>query len=425
MKIAIIGTGISGNTAAWLLHPRHDITVYEKNDYVGGHSRTLRIHHTGAEVDVDTGFIVFNHRCYPHLTALFKHLGIATAKSDMSFGVSIHAPSKKGWLEYGTHSLNSVFGQRRNLLRPAYWRMLRDILRFFKIAPAFIARGDASVTLGEFIRKNGLGEWFRDHYLLPMGGAIWSCPTEQMLDFPALTFLRFFDNHCLLSPDGQLQWYTVEGGSKVYVEKLTEAFRDRIRLSSGVTRVERKSGKVEVTDVSGATETYDHVVFASHADETLAMLANPTPEEQRILSCFTYQPNTAYLHRDASFMPLRRASWSSWVYLRDGTVIGRQDLSLTYWMNNLQPIDPSRPTFVTLNPDRIPAPELTFDRHAFSHPVFTLDAIHAQSELPTIQGKENIWFCGAYTRYGFHEDGMMSGIAVAKGLGAEVPWEQH
>lgn len=423
MKIAIIGTGISGNTAAWLLHKQHDITVYEKNDYIGGHSRTLRIDHTGKTLDVDTGFIVFNHRCYPHLTALFNHLGIATAKSDMSFGVSIHAPRRKGWLEYGTHSLNSVFGQRRNLLRPAFWRMLRDILRFFKIAPAFIAQGDATVTLGEFIRLHGLGEWFRDHYLLPMGGAIWSCPTEQMLDFPALTFLRFFDNHCLLSPDGQLQWYTVEGGSKRYVEKLTEGFRDRIHLNRGVTRVERQNGKVAVTDVTGATETYDQVIFASHADETLAMLAPPTSEEKRILSCFTYQPNTAYLHRDASFMPRRRACWSSWVYLRESTLGGRQDLSLTYWMNNLQPIDPSRPTFVTLNPDRIPAAELTFDSHVFSHPVFTLDAIRAQSELRDIQGHENIWFCGAYTRYGFHEDGMMSGIEVAKGLGAELPWE--
>lgn len=417
MKIAIIGSGISGNVAAWLLNQHHDITVYEKNRYIGGHSRTLTIQHQGQAVDVDTGFIVFNHRCYPLLKGLFEHLGVATEKSDMSFGATIH----DGWLEYGTHSLNTLFGQRRNLLRPAYWEMLRDILRFFKVAREMLEQGDVDTTLGEFVAKHRFGQWFKKYYLLPMGGAIWSCPVQQMLEFPAATFLRFFDNHGLLSPDGQLQWYTVSGGSKRYVDALTAPFRDKVRLGCGVVRVARVKGKVEVTDTNGNVDTYDQVVMASHADETLAMLEHPTEDEQRLLSAFAYQNNTAYLHKDASFMPKRKSCWSSWVY-RSHERRDTRDISLTYWMNNLQNLDTESPIFVTLNPTKPPAAEDVYDVHQFSHPVFTREAIAAQQELPHIQGKAQIWYCGAYTRYGFHEDGMMSGVAVAEALGAPLPW---
>lgn len=418
MKIAIIGTGISANIAAYLLNAAHDITVYEKNAYIGGHSRTLSVQHGEKQIDVDTGFIVFNYRNYPILTGMFKHLDVAVEESDMSFAASIN----KGWLEYNTQTTAGIFAQKRNLLRPQYLLFLRDILKFFKASKQILDAQDYTTKLGDFSDQLGLGNWFKRYFLLPMGGAIWSCPLEQMLEFPAYTFVRFFDNHGLLAREGQPQWFTVSGGSKNYVKKLTASFAEKIRLNCGATKIVRVDGKVQVTDATGATEVFDQVVIGAHGDEALELLAAPSADEQQILSQFTYQTNIAYLHSDESLMPKNRKCWASWNYLSDAKQDQAPDIAVSYWMNLLQNIDKKYPLFVTLNPTTPPAPEKTFNRHEFAHPVFTTAAIAAQKELPKIQGVNNTWFCGAYQRYGFHEDGAMSGVAVAKQLGAEIPW---
>jgi len=418
MKIAIIGTGISGNIATYLLNAEHDITVYEKNSYIGGHSRTLEIDYSGKKIAVDTGFIVFNYRNYPLLTGMFKHLGVKVDKSDMSFAATIN----NGWLEYNAQSPLKLFAQKRNWLRPQYWGMIRDILKFFKAAKSILETNDTSRTLGEFVNDLKLGKWFQQYFLLPMGGAIWSCPVEQMLQFPAHTFVRFFDNHGLLTVNDQPQWYTVDGGSKNYVAKLTESFVDKIRLNSAVKKVTRKNGKVQITDEHGQTEIYDQVIFASHADETLRMLSDASDAEQEILGAFEYQENTAYLHRDVALMPKNKNCWASWVYLSEQKQDKQPHISLSYWMNLLQNIDYNYPLFVTLNPAKAPKDELTFNKHIFHHPVFTVKAIEAQEKIAQIQGQQNTWFCGAYQRYGFHEDGMLSGVKVAQALGAKLPW---
>lgn len=416
--IAIIGTGISGLSAAYLLHPQHDITVYEKNDYVGGHSRTVEVKTKDRVIPVDTGFIVFNDRNYPLLTGLFNHLNVPAVKSDMSFGASI----RHGWMEYGTQHLSNVFAQKRNLLRPEFWRMVSDILRFNKQAKGYL-ESDPSVTLGDCLSLLRMGHWFREYYLLAMGGAIWSTPLSDMLKFPASTFIRFFENHGLLSVNGQPQWYTVEGGSREYVKRMTAPFHNRIRLNTGVGKVIRSAELVTLIDTHGNSEIYDEVVFACHADQALAMMESPTIEEKRILSAFTYQPNRAVLHSDVSFMPKRKKAWASWVYLSENKHDEKASVSLSYWMNNLQPLKTDQPLIVTLNPGREPNPALVHNDHWFEHPLFDEAAIRAQSEIPSIQGKNRFWFCGAYQRYGFHEDGIGSAVAMAKAMGIEKSWK--
>ncbi len=418
MKIAIIGSGISGLGTAYLLNTRHDITVYEKNGYIGGHSRTLEVDTPDGAIPVDTGFIVFNYRNYPLLTGLFNHLNVPVAKSDMSFGVSIN----NGWFEYGTLQLKNMIAQKRNLLRPQFWRMVKDVLRFNKAAFDYMDK-DESITMRQCLDELGMGKWFRDYFILAMGGAIWSTPLEKMLDFPAKTFIRFFDNHGLLAVEGQPQWYTVEGGSREYVSRLISGFRDKIRLNSGVISVTRKLHGIEVKDVTGTVELYDQVVFASHSDQTLSMMTNPTNEEKRVLGDVSYQPNEVILHSDTSFMPKRKAAWSSWVYLSEDKEDNNPAVSLSYWMNNLQPLKTSHPIIVTLNPGREPNPDLIHDRHTFEHPVFTTEAIRAQNDLNEIQGRDRIWFCGAWSRYGFHEDGLLSAVTVAKKMGINTPWK--
>lgn len=417
-NIAIIGTGISGLSAAYLLQPHHAITVYEKNDYIGGHSRTVEVKTSGGMVPVDTGFIVFNYRNYPLLTGLFGHLNVPVAKSDMSFGASIN----DGWMEYGTQHLSNVFAQKRNLLLPDFWHMIRDILRFNKQAKTYL-ESDPAITLGDCLDKLKMGRWFREYYLLAMGGAIWSTPLMDMLKFPAATFIRFFENHGLLTVNDQPQWYTVEGGSREYVKRLTALFADRIRLNSGVQKVVRSGDCVIVIDSKGESATYDEVVFACHADQALAMIENPTPDEVRVLSGFTYQPNRAVLHSDVSFMPKRKKAWASWVYLSQARHDSSPNVSLSYWMNNLQPLKTSQPIIVTLNPGREPDAALVYNDHWFEHPLFDEAAIRAQAEIPSIQGKERFWFCGAYQRYGFHEDGIGSAVAMAARMGIEKPWK--
>lgn len=413
MNIAIIGSGISGLGAAFLLDKQHNITVYEKNDYVGGHSRTLQVNGT----PVDTGFIVFNHRNYPNLVGLFNQLGVATEKSDMSFAASI----SNGWLEYGTKNTPSIFAQKINLLRPSFWRMMMDVFRFNKLAPDYMD-APVTVTLGECLDKLKMGEWFRRYFLLAMGGAIWSCPVEQMLQFPARTFVRFFHNHGLLTINDQPQWYTVTGGSREYVRKLTATLGQPVRVNTAVKRVEKTAQGIAVETVDNETQIYDHVIFACHADQALKLLAAPSEQQQQILGKVGYHSNHAVLHSDESFMPKIKQCWASWAYMSDNRHDKNPSISLTYWMNNLQNLK-GAPLFVTLNPSRLPDATKIHNQYVFEHPVFDRDAIEAQEQLANIQGKGNMWFCGAWTRYGFHEDGLSSGINVAQALGANLPWK--
>ena len=416
-KIAVIGTGISGSGAAYLLNPHHSITVYEKNPYIGGHSRTVEVNTHEGVIAVDTGFIVFNYRNYPLLTGLFAHLDVPVSQSDMSFAASIN----QGWLEYGTPRLANIFAQKRNLLRPDFWQMLRDIIRFNNQAKQFL-QSDPMISLGDCLERLKMGAWFRNYYLLAMGGAIWSTPLTEMLKFPAATFIRFFENHGLLTINDQPQWFTVTGGSREYVKRLTASFADRIRVNTGVTRVVREGDRVVVFDDQGGHETYDAVVFACHADQALAMIENPTPDEARILGAFRYQPNRAVLHSDLSFMPQRKQAWASWVYLSEARQDDNPMVSLSYWMNNLQPLTTSQPMIVTLNPGREPDPALVHNDYWFDHPLFDEAAIRAQGEIATLQGQNRFWFCGAYQRYGFHEDGLGSAVAITEKMGIPKSW---
>jgi len=409
-RIAIIGGGISGLAAAHLLHRRHDIVLFEKAHRVGGHTRTLEIRYGDREIAVDTGFIVFNRRNYPLLTRLFADLGVATQESDMSFGVTIGG----GRLEWGARNLNAMFGQRRNLLRPSFYRLMRDVFHFNAHALNAVTEMP-DLTLGELLAQMGLGRGFRLHYLLPMGGAIWSCPPRQMLEFPAASFVRFFHNHGLLSVSGQPQWYTVTGGAQNYVARMTRPFAHRVRTACAIVSVTREANGIRVADSHGRTECFEHVVFASHGDETLTMLRDATAEERAVLGAFRYQRNRAILHRDVSVMPRRRRCWASWVYQSDGS--GEEaSLAVSYWMNRLQSLDPDCPLFVTLNPAREIPHEFVFDEHEFHHPVFDAGAVAAQKRLPAMQGRQGIWYCGAHLGNGFHEDGLASAVAVAQAL---------
>lgn len=408
MKIAIIGTGISGLGAAYLLHHKHDVTVYEKDTSAGGHSRTLDV----GSVSVDTGFIVFNEKNYPHLTGMFRHLGVQVQKSDMSFGASI----ENGHIEYGS---KGMFAQMANIMRPQFWGMIADILRFNKRAAKYL---QSDMTLGECLDDMRLGDWFRRYYLQAMGAAIWSCSVETILAFPASSFIRFFDNHGLLTVNSHPQWYTVTGGSRAYVKKLTDILGNRLRLGCGATSVHRQADGAIVQDTTGAITQFDHVIFACHADQALRILKDADATEKDILGAFTYQKNTAILHADQSFMPKRRKAWASWVYLSESRHDKGESVSLTYWMNNLQTLPSSTPLFVTLNPGRRPSQNLIYDEHVFEHPVFTKSALAAQTRIADIQEKNRVSFCGAHLRYGFHEDGLLSAVRAAAALGAEVPW---
>lgn len=418
MKIAIIGSGISGLGSAFILNEAgHDITIYEKNDYVGGHSRTVDVNVKGKTIPVDTGFIVFNYRNYPNLTALFDLLKIPVAKSSMSFGASIN----NSWLEYGTKDLASILAVKKNLFRPKFWKMILDVLKFNKHSHKYI---DSDISLGQCLKEMKMGEWFTKYYLLAMGGAIWSTPVEGMLDFPARTFIRFFQNHGLLTINDQPQWYTVKGGSKEYVKKLTAKFEDNIKLSCAAEKVSRENNKIQIIDSNGNLQEYDKVIFACHSDQALKILGdNATKKEAEIIGSFKYQPNKMILHNDQSFMPKNKKCWASWVYLSDEKDDKNPNVSLSYWMNSLQPLETEEPILVTLNPSRRPKEETVFDEYSFEHPVFDEPAIASQSEISKIQGENNTWFCGAYQRYGFHEDGLQSAVKVAEGMGVKIPWK--
>jgi len=419
MKIAIVGTGIAGLSAARFLHARHEIVVYEKEPRIGGHSRTVTVQHGDQTIPVDTGFIVFNQRNYPNLTSLFEYLGIRTKKSDMSFALTV----RDGWLEWGARNANSIFGQRRNLIRPSFLRLFGEVMRFNAHVMDF-AKGEPDLSLGELLDRMNLSEAFRVRYLLPVAGAIWSCPPRRMLELPARSFVRFFANHCLLSTTGQPQWLTVDGGSQRYVQRLSAPFASRIRTGTPVVQVTRGSAGVNVRDATGHCERFDEIVFASHGDETLRMLSDASPEERAALGAFSYQRNRAVLHKDPQFMPKRRRCWASWVYHSNGS--GHEsEICVSYWMNRLQGIDERYPMFVTLNPTREIAAADVFDETTFWHPVFDQAALSGQTLLRGLQGSRKAWFCGAHLGYGFHEDGLVSALSVAEALGGFVPWRQH
>ena len=415
LKIAVIGTGISGLSAAWLLSQRHDVTVYERSFRPGGHSNTVEVGATGATIPVDTGFIVYNPKNYPNLTALFDHLGVATKPSDMSFGVSLDG----GRLEYAGTDLLGLFAQKRNLFSPRFLGMLGDLLRFYREAPA-AALADPAITLGDYLRAGRYGDAFCRDHLLPMAAAIWSAPPEAMLAYPAASFIRFHTNHGLLQIANRPEWRTVEGGSRSYVRKLTAALAGRVRLDCGATFVRRTSAGVVVGDAQGNAARFDHVVLATHADQTLALLADADGAERDVLGAFRYSRNLAILHTDARFMPLRRAAWSSWNF------IGERDapsgVSVTYWMNRLQSL-PGPDLFVTLNPAQPPHAGTLLHSEIYEHPMFDARAIRAQARLWSLQGRGKVWFCGAYFGAGFHEDGLQAGLAVAEALGGvRRPW---
>lgn len=417
MKIAVIGTGISGMGIASLLHPYHDLTIYEKNATIGGHSRTIEATTSDGIIPVDTGFIVFNHRNYPLLTKLFEHLKVSIAKSNMSFGASI----ANGWLEYSMQKPSSIFAQKRNLLRPQFWKMLHDILRFHKSAKNYLNR-DPSITLRQCLNELEMGEWFAQYFLLPMGGAIWSSSCTQMLDFPAYNFIRFFENHGLLTVNDQPQWYTVIGGSREYINRLTAPFKNLIRLNCGIKKATRTMDGVMLQDIHGNIEHFDQVIFACHADQALGIIENPSLDESAILGNFRYQKNHVILHSDISFMPKNKKAWASWVYLSENHSNDSKAISLSYWMNQLQPLATNTPLIVTLNPGREPNKALVHDEAIFEHPLFDEKALLSQKEIDKIQGKERFWFCGAYQRYGFHEDGLNSAVELAKKMGVTPIW---
>ncbi|MET0314010.1 MAG: FAD-dependent oxidoreductase [Hansschlegelia sp.] len=416
-KVAVVGSGVSGLSCAWLLARDHDVTLYECDDRLGGHSNTVDAPSPAGPVPVDTGFIVFNEANYPNLTALLDHLDVPTKPALMSFAVSID----EGALEYCTQGLAALFAQKRNWASPRFWRMIGDILRFQKEAPQQLsALEESGESLSAWLGRSGYGPMFRDAYLLPQAAAIWSCTLEQMQDYPAAAFVRFYMNHNLLSYDLRPTWRTIDGGSRQYVFRLAQALAGRIVTNARIASVIRDAGGASLKMADGSVQRFDDVVLATHSDQALALLETPTSEERRLLGAIAYKPNRAVLHRDVSLMPRRRKAWAAWTHM------GRSDRAgeggVTYWMNELQSL-PGPPLFVSLNPAREPDPSLVIGDWDYEHPVFDAAAVAAQKELWSLQGQGGVWFAGAWFGSGFHEDGLQAGLAVAEQLGdVRRPW---
>lgn len=417
-RIAVVGSGISGLSSAWLLSQAHDVVLFEQDARLGGHSHTIDAHDDQCGTTaVDTGFIVFNEPNYPNLTAMFAHLGVETIPARMSFGVSLD----EGALEYASHGLKALFAQRRNLVNPRFWRMISDLLRFQKTAPRDLPELERSlISLDEYLKWRGYGPLFRDGHLLPQAAAIWSSSMKQMGDYPAASFIRFYMNHNLLSIDVRPNWRTVKGGSRQYVTRLRAAMSAEVHDSTPVRAIARRDDGVSLTLGDGRVMDFDAVVLACHSDQALRLLDQPTADEQRLLGAITYQKNRVVLHRDAGLMPRRRSAWAAWNHL--GQLSDAGEGGVTYWMNKLQSLD-GPPLFVTLNPTREPDPALVIEENEFEHPVFDVRAVSAQKELWSLQGVRNTWFCGAWFGAGFHEDGLQAGLAVAEQLGGvRRPW---
>lgn len=417
-SIAVIGSGISGLSAAWLLSRSHNVTLIEKDNRIGGHTNTVTAETPDGPIPVDTGFIVFNEANYPNLTAMFDHLKVATAQSHMGFAVSVG----NGRLEYNGEKLVGMFGQKRNLLRLEHWRLVQDIIRFFNRAERDIVSMPAEMTIAEFLEQGGYSKGFIEDHILPVSAAIWSTPSRGILDFPAQTFVKFFSNHGLLKIVGRPLWRTVMGGSQEYVSRILADSRMDVQPGLDIVSVKRTAVGVELTERSGAKRVFDEVVFACHADQALAMLADVSDEERAILSAFRFSTNRAVLHTDNRFMPKRKHLWCAWNYLRPDD--DHELLSVSYWMNRLQPLPTRTNLFVTLNPYEEFAPGTVQYQTDYEHPIFDSAAIAAQSRMSRIQGTNRTWFAGAWLGYGFHEDGLQAGLEVAERIGmTERPWK--
>ena len=432
MRVAIVGSGISGLAVAHSLHGQANISLFEAGDYFGGHTHTVDVTLPTPQGDVthgvDTGFLVFNERTYPKLIELLAELDVATAKSDMSFSVQVPGARRGRALEWSGTSLSSLFAQRGNVVNPRFLGMLADLLRFNALTTRIALANEESALiqpLGEFLEAHRFGEAFRDWYFLPMLGCIWSCPTDQMLRFPVATVIRFCHNHGLSQVSNRPQWHTITGGARHYVEKIVSRIEDK-RLNTPVRRIERDAAGVRVVTDAGA-EYFDRVVLATHSDQALALLADATQQEREVLGAIRYQANRAVLHTDASVLPASRRAWAAWNYER-APENGRESASvcLHYLINQLQPLPFSQPVLVSLNPLREFESQHVIGEYAYDHPVFDLPAIRAQARVAQLQGRHHTWFCGAWTGYGFHEDGLKSGLNVAKQLLAEsqIPWAE-
>ncbi len=416
MRIAVVGSGISGLSAAWLLSRQHQVTLFEADDRLGGHSRTVDVELDGQTFPVDTGFLVFNHRTYPELTRLFDALGVETVASDMSFSVRLDQPE----LEWSGTSLNTVFGQRSNLARPAFWGMLRDILRFNResVREPALAR---SMALGDYLKRRGYGKPFIEWYLLPMAAAIWSCPASQMLEFPLSSFVSFCRNHGLLQVFDRPQWRTVKGGSREYVNRLAAGIGE-IHLGQPIESLRPRNGRIEL--VSGSLSgLYDQVVLAGHSDQSRALLSGHYPALARLLEQMPYQANRAVLHSDASMLPRRQGLWSAWNYQSGHGSLSDRPVAVHYLINRLQPLPTGTPVIVSLNPLQEPDPARVHGEFHYSHPVFTRHAPSVQRQLISSNGRNGIWLAGAWLGYGFHEDGLASALRIARQLDVAVPWQ--
>ena len=416
-RIAVVGAGISGLASAWLLAQRHEVVLFEANRYLGGHTNTVDATVDGMTAPVDTGFLVYNDRTYPHLLGLFAKLGVASAPSEMSFSVRIG----DGKLEWAGTNLAAVFAQRTNLVNPRFLRMLSDLLRFNREAVALAESGaPLTGTLGEFLDARGFGQEVRELYLIPMAACIWSTPATQINRFPLATFLHFCRNHGLLAVSNRPQWRTVKGGAREYVKKMAADLKD-VRIAQPVRQVRRFEDRVEIATDAG-TERFDQVVLATHTDQSLALLENPTLEERAVLKAIPYQANVAVLHTDEGQLPRRRSAWASWNFHAPRPELSDDPVSLTYLLNRLQPLPFASPVMVTMNPIDPPREDkvlATFDYH---HPVFLEGSDEAKRRVASLQGRGRTFFAGAWTRYGFHEDGLLSAVNVARQLGVPVPW---
>lgn len=418
-SIAVVGSGISGLAAAWLLSQRHDVTLYEADARLGGHSNTVDALIDGIDVPVDTGFLVCNDRTYPNLLAMFKHLDVELVASEMSFSVQI----QRERLEWSGTSLATLFGDIKTLFRPRFWRMILDIIRFNRESPMLLGEHASGLTLGEYLERGNYSAAFMQWYLFPMVAAIWSCPTGTVRDFPATTLIRFFKQHGLLQVANRPQWLTVKNGSRSYVEKLGSRI-SRINIDDAVIQIDRNATGVSVVSKKGVTR-FDQVVLACHSDQALKLLSDPTADELSVLSAITYQPNRAVLHTDASLLPRRKALWSAWNFHAQDSGPAEQAVSLSYLINKLQPLGVNTPVIVTLNPQvEIPEQHVLADIN-YAHPVLDGAAVVAQGKLPLIQGVRQIWFCGAWTGYGFHEDGLKSALQIANRFGIHAPWQEQ